>query len=67
MPKDVADKLKKQGHWKDDDGKQGPSGLAPGSHAVIIELDIMRWCWHWARARSSRSLPSSARGGAMRD
>jgi cytochrome c-type biogenesis protein CcmE len=23
MPKDVADALKKQGHWKDDYGKQG--------------------------------------------
>jgi cytochrome c-type biogenesis protein CcmE len=30
MPKDVADALKKQGHWKDDYGKQ-PAAMAAGA------------------------------------
>ena len=29
MPKDVADALKKQGHWKDDYGKQPSASAAP--------------------------------------
>jgi cytochrome c-type biogenesis protein CcmE len=28
MPKEVADALKKQGHWKEESGKAGPPGLA---------------------------------------
>lgn len=31
MPKDVADALKKQGHWKDDYGPQASSGSKPGA------------------------------------
>ena len=29
MPKDVADALKKQGHWKDDYGAKSPQGTKP--------------------------------------
>jgi cytochrome c-type biogenesis protein CcmE len=29
MPKEVADALKKQGHWKEESGKAGPAGSAP--------------------------------------
>ncbi|MGE3144653.1 MAG: cytochrome c maturation protein CcmE [Pseudorhodoplanes sp.] len=31
MPKEVADALKKQGHWKDDYDKKPGAGAAPGS------------------------------------
>ncbi|MGX1321297.1 cytochrome c-type biogenesis protein CcmE [Bradyrhizobium sp. USDA 377] len=31
MPKDVADALKKQGHWKDDYGTQASGGAAPAA------------------------------------
>ena len=33
MPKDVADALKKQGHWKDDYGAQGPMASSRGTTA----------------------------------
>ena len=36
MPKDVADALKKQGHWKDDYGKQGmPSASAAPTQGAM--------------------------------
>jgi cytochrome c-type biogenesis protein CcmE len=31
MPKDVADALKKQGHWKDDYGAQASGGPKPSA------------------------------------
>jgi len=34
MPKDVADALKKQGHWKDDYGAKPPQGSKPVQGAV---------------------------------
>ncbi|GGI22040.1 cytochrome c maturation protein CcmE [Bradyrhizobium guangdongense] len=33
MPKDVADALKKQGHWKDDYGAQASGGAKPSADA----------------------------------
>ncbi|MGC2778512.1 MAG: cytochrome c biogenesis protein CcmE, partial [Bradyrhizobium sp.] len=40
MPKEVADSLKKQGHWKDDYGKPGaakPTGAATPSPVSMRE------------------------------
>jgi cytochrome c-type biogenesis protein CcmE len=31
MPKDVADALKKQGHWKDDYGAKASDGVKPAA------------------------------------
>jgi cytochrome c-type biogenesis protein CcmE len=33
MPKDVADALKKQGHWKDDYGAKAGAGAKPDAMA----------------------------------
>jgi cytochrome c-type biogenesis protein CcmE len=35
MPKDVADALKKQGHWKDDYGKPSASAAAQATQGAM--------------------------------
>ena len=37
MPKDVADALKKQGHWKDDYGAKAGAGARPAAGAVASQ------------------------------
>ena len=59
MPKEVADALKKQGHWKDDYGAkpdcsakpaaatQGASQAKQGVSHDRGDPAITRWCWRW--------------------
>jgi cytochrome c-type biogenesis protein CcmE len=39
MPKEVADALKKQGHWKDDYDKQGKSAKSPAKPGNVSMRD----------------------------
>ncbi len=42
MPKDVADALKKQGHWKDEDGAKPQASKADGSGVAQSERGTLR-------------------------
>ena len=47
MPKEVADALKKQGHWKSENGN-GPARLRRRRQEMIAgDSAITRWCWRW--------------------
>jgi cytochrome c-type biogenesis protein CcmE len=37
MPKDVADALKKQGHWKDDYGAKASADAKPAADAMVSQ------------------------------
>ncbi len=59
MPKEVADALKKQGHWKDDDG--GKVRRRKGARNDRRRSAITRWCWRSALALIQAIVPLSAR------
>ena len=67
MPKDVADALKKQGHWKDDYGANPPqAGCEPvaGSFEVIAEAGHYALVLALALALIQSMVPMiGARGG----
>ena len=82
MPKEVADALKKQGHWKRRRAANGLAGEPKGSTRDRRDSAITRWCWRWrlpliqamraalsARARTTPTLMGVAapdRAGAVR-
>ncbi len=60
MPKDVADALKKQGHWKDDYGAKPAAAQAQQAHAAS-QTGVFR------SDRGSRTLRAGAGAGAGAD
>ena len=65
MPKEVADALKKQGHWKDDGGKRRAMRQRRSADSQATDdrrsSATTRWCWRWRSRSSRRSCRSSAR------